>query len=278
MIGAQNLADLYIQGVMLKSLESELYSRKKETISSFKTCCRKFLSEVGVRDSYSKEELVNFFQALKEKGYSDYTLRLSFYAIKALLKANGIAWPLGSNVPRLEETLPETWPKNKVKKLIFAVKERGDNLHKFILALSTVYGLRRGEVASVKEGDINLEEGEILIRTEKGGEMRKHIIPDEIKSYLDFDIKKMPSKECVNRQFKLMCQLAKIERRKRENLHIIRASLVTELIEAGVPEIIVEKFMRWKTTSKMVRRYHRPKMENVDIEIFSNHPYLEFWK
>jgi len=272
-----NKADSYVTELMLNALEEELYSRKKETRSTFKSYCHKFFNIVGVKDTYEREDFINFFENLEKKKYSGNSIRCSFYALKALFRANEMSWPMGKNVPRVEETFPEIWEKEKIESLIQAVREKGDSIQQFLLSLSTTYGLRRGEMARMKKEDIDPEKGEIAIKTEKMGEWRKHIVPDEIKSYLAIDSRKIPSSSSVNVEFWRMCQLAGIKRKTRENFHIIRASLVTELIEAGVPEITVDKFMRWKRGG-MVRRYHRPKMEAVDEAIFEAHPYLIYWR
>lgn len=149
---------------------------------------------------------------------------------------------------------------------------------KAYLALSSIYGMRRQELASLSTKSI--DNSVIHIPTVKGGSMRAHTIPSEIAPYLAaYKLKQVHPQTMVN-LFLRMQELAKLKHGEREGLHSIRRSLVTELLNNGVLVHVVYSFMGWKLSTRLgiVGVYARPDPKEVDRIVLSKHPFLSSWR
>lgn len=170
--------------------------------------------------------------------------------------------------------------KTNVERLINTVKERGNEISKVLLALSSTYGLRQSELGAICQEDINLLERTILIRTKKGGRVRRHYIPDEILpivSSFSFDGNLEPT--TLNIIFKQICSLAGVKREKREVWHSIRRRLLVELVNARLPDEVIYSYLRWKRREMpMISVYYNPKDEEVDRQVFAVHPFIRSWQ
>jgi integrase len=72
-----------------------------------------------------------------------------------------------------------------------------------------------------------------------------------------------------------LCKKAGVEYHRRRSWHAFRRSLVTDLLNLGVPEVKVYDFLRW-SRREVIFKYYMPDPKVIDQEIFEVHPYLPF--
>jgi len=177
-----------------------------------------------------------------------------------------------------------------------AKDDRLDTAPACFLALSTVYGLRREEMCALESGDVDLKHGSIFISTIKHGRERYHLIPAEIKPYLEaHDFSKSYNLTQMSRLFWVIVNGSGLEALKPQRLgwHSIRHTVKTLLDDSGLSLIAVHQFMRWKGAERefaMDVRYHASHFVGLDgarvvteeaesdKEIFEKHPLLQFWR
>jgi len=265
---------------LLDNFELSLTYRTKQTASTYLSIIKKFLAFAGARISYTQSDVYKFLRHLENSGFSRNYQRISFYALKKFFKANNIVWSLSTDdLPKLirGKINKPTMSSENVVKLITYTKKYGLPFEKAFLALSTTYGLRISEIEQLKNSDVNLKAKTIHIQTLKGGEERVHIIPNAIIPYLNYNFDRMPSTTTISKHFNKMCQNAGIKRQWRENIHSLRRSLLTELANSGIPELMLGKFMRWRKQSSMTQEYYNPEIREVDNFIFKKHPFIKYW-
>lgn len=269
-----------------------LRNKSEETKDAYFFYIKKFLLYADDKDVYDEFDIREFCASLEEEGKSRSYINSAFSAVKLLLRAKKQALPLTSRdiLPKEGEKEQPTMATEDVRKLIETVKIEGTEEEKFYLALSTIYGLRQGEMLKTQREDIDIREETILIHTEKGGRIRKHLIPEPIWLILTGFSFNHASESQINMIFKRICSGAKVKRKRRENWHSPRRRLITELITRGVKREEVANFMRWKNTggitqhrgrndpTAMVDKYYHPEDKAVDEEVFSKHPFLESWR
>ena len=261
-------------------LDILLSDKKKETKNVYLSHIRKFVSFTGNKATYDKWDVRRYIAYLREAGYSSNYIKTAWYALKLFYESKDLDWDFKrSDTPKLErdEVKKIVMPPDDVKKLILYTKVNGFPEEKVILALSTTYGLRRAEIASIRNE--NLDTDTILIKTKKHGETRRHLIPSEIAFIKNFNYdKKMPSVSTISTIFDNLCLRAKIKRQFRQGIHSLRRSLVVALTDAGIPELTMKNFLRWRVRRDIAQEYYRPDYRKVDTLIFSKHPFLKYWR
>ncbi len=280
-----------------------LQNRSSDTRKAYLFFIERFLRFAGLKDSYDEFDIRKFCAQLEKEGKSRSYINSAFSAIKMLLRAKKQALLISSRdiLPKVEETEQPAMATEDVRKLIEAVRSDGTSEQRFYLALSTIYGLRAGEMVIARREDIDINNRTILVHTEKGGRVRRHLIPDPVFAIITaFTIKtqrvgtRSPIEYCsaseINMMFKRICSLAGVRRKKRESWHSPRRRLITELITRGVKREEVANFMRWKNTAgitqhrsrndptAMVDKYYHPEDRAVDEEVFEKHPWIEDWR
>lgn len=241
-----------------------------------------FLDHAGIKKTYTKQDIISFFNHLSARGIANSTIRWSWSALKSFCEFNDCPMPLDAkSLPGVREvTLPDVpvMSKDKVGKMIKAVIEKGSPGMRAVLLLSTVYGLRRAEIGRVTKDSI--KSGRLYVDTAKGGIKRWHTIPQQIRVYLkDYDYPRMSDKYFGD-LFKRMQKLADIKTATHDGYHMIRRSLVTELLMADVPIAYVVTFMRWKQKSALggiIGQYAKVPESTTDKVVFEKHPFLGFW-
>jgi integrase len=168
-----------------------------------------------------------------------------------------------------------------------------------LLALSTTYGMRAGELAAVTAADVDLVGQRIYIRTLKGGKPRWCFLPPEIIPYVDASWARV-SPNSVEKTFdNLWSAAVDAGRPDGTAWHSCRRALVRDLVAGDAPDGAVAKFLRWanggsKGAERMVELYSRPS-DHVGLEgttpartedegcrshdelVWDRHPYLKFW-
>jgi len=267
-----------------------LKNRSKDTRRAYLFFIKRFLTFAGLKDTYDEFDIRKFCSELEKEGKSRSYINSAFSAIKMLLRAKKQPLMISSRdiLPKIKETEQPTMASDNVRKLIKAVRKEGSQKERFYLALSTIYGLRQGEMEIASKEDIDINNRTILVHTEKGGRVRKHLIPEPVFHIIagfSFD-----GGSDLNMMFKRICSLAGVKRRPKEVWHSPRRRLITELITRGVKREEVANFMRWKNTAgitsyrnrndptAMVDKYYHPEDRAVDEEVFQNHPFLGSWQ
>ncbi len=159
-----------------------------------------------------------------------------------------------------------------------AIQQVPDRYLAFV-ALSTIYGLRRGEMVNLKKTDIN---DHLFINTAKGGTPTTHQIPDCIRPYLRaFE---PTDARYMTRIFRRICRTCGIKIGSMYGWHSIRRALVTELILTNASALNIVRFMRWSDSGSfkgefgMLALYAQKDQNKIDQEIFNVHPFLKYWE
>ncbi len=258
-------------------LELLLSDKKKETKSVYLCQINKFHSWKK-KLTYDKWDVLEFFKYLQEEGYSSAYIRGAYWAVKLYFESEGWLWE--AKLPKIKNTqiIKPALPKEDIIKIILATNTRGTAEEKVYLALSTTYGLRRSEMANLSQQDFDFEENTIFIRTKKGGTPRKHFIPSQILNLLcQHDFSRVPSTSYISLLFKRISGLAQLKIGGGTSWHGIRHRLNIELIEAGLPEITVLSFLRWKYKTSMAQYYYTPELRGLDEQVFRVHPFLSYY-
>ncbi|HEY3367774.1 MAG TPA: hypothetical protein VGK74_22175 [Symbiobacteriaceae bacterium] len=168
-----------------------------------------------------------------------------------------------------------------------------------LLAMSSTYGMRAGELAALGPEDVDLAGARVYIRTLKGGTPRWCWLPPEIQPYVDLEWSRCTPNSVEKTFDNLWSAVSDIEKPQRTNWHSCRRALVRDLVAGGVPEGSVARFLRWanggaRGSEKMVALYSKPsddvgvegvtraRMEDeggreFDALVWDSHPYLRLW-
>ena len=251
-------------------------------------------------DALDKESINTYLAKLKRQEKSPGTINFAFRVIRTLFNVNKLDWPFRRGeaplIRQRDEYKPALDPE-LIKIMVEAAKDgRLGTSPACFLALSSVYGLRREEMCDLELGDVDLKAGTIFINTLKRGRERYHLIPEEIKPYLEgHDFSKRYSLTQMSQLFWVVVNRSGLEalRPKRLGWHAIRHTVSTLLDDSGLSLYAVHDFMRWKGVERglaMDMRYHASHFVGLgedrvvteeaesDKEIFEKHPLLEFWR
>jgi len=241
----------------------------------------------------------NYLDSLRQV-YRPGTVNLRYRTIRRLYNVNNIPWPYrrgeGPQIKERDEYRPQL-ASSVVGAMI--LKARDGVLYpveQCYVALSTTYGLRREEMASLRSKDIDLRHRAIYVATLKSGRERYHLIPDEIMPYIEaHDFDTVYAVSTVSVMFKRILLKSTGAKMKVKGLgwHSIRRALLEGLVRNGLNIFAARKFLRWKGSSgdmAMPSRYYgnvvvdmdstAPVMDEAqqDEEVFEKHPFLPFWR
>ena len=280
---------------LLEKYSSNLAGSKNR--NHYLSYARDFLDHA---DGLNKESVVKYMERLRRAKRSAGTINFAFRVVRRLFVVNGIEWPFSrGEAPQIGQR-DEEKPGLKleiVKGMIETAKIGNLNpLEAYCLALSTTYGLRRGEICLLTKTDVNLKSELIFIPTLKGGNQRFHLIPHEIKAYLaEYDFERQHSETKISQVFWQIVNKSGMEQLKVHKLgwHAIRRTLLHTLYDAGLNPQAIHFFMNWKGAEPsyaMDTRYYATSLIGLDgseaigreaesdKEIFAKHPLLEFWR
>lgn len=255
-----------------------------------------FVAYSGATDAAG---LTEYFEALRRAQYSPGTIRQVYKILHRLFRVNGIPWPFGPHaipdVPETEEQRPALAPE-VVRCMIARAKQPGyPRLWSAYLALATVYGCRRVEMAETTAEDVNLKDRLIFIHTHKHGRQRYHVIPEPIMPVLQRarPLLRPRSLSRMDQIWRKIEQSIGFPHWRRVGWHSVRRILDRELLDRGVPESQVAWFLRWRgAQSSMPQRYRsstvigwgarvQTVMPTLDREtdeaVFRSHPFLAAW-
>lgn len=255
----------------------------------------------------SREVISKYMEHLRSHhGYSDGSVNFVFRVIRTMvsrsektLEGEGFVWPFRrGDSPQIresqvQENAPALDPRT-IKRMIAAVRQKGEIADKAMLALSTTYGLRKGELIEVSQKEVRIPDSTIHIMTTKHGRERTHVIPEAILPYLkayNFDTKRTES--YIFALWYRMEYLTGLKHIHRVGWHSVRRSLIT-MLGRELTDLTVKSFVRHKqrTSSDMTYRYSAVKFVGeeeettevvgtayqTDMDAFRVHPFLEYWK
>jgi len=207
-------------------------------------------------------------------------------AVAEILKAMqmpGPQWDLGKRwIPRVEasDITKPALSFDEIEKMVTAAKDSGLELPEICyLALSSIYGLRRGELCSVRKEHFDFNDNTLFVMTEKGGERRKQLLVEPIIPYLkeyDFGVDYSPF--IMSHLFKKICFKSQVEKRDGMGWHAQRRALDTMLVEQ-FGELKTHVFLRWRlsSSSQMELRYFSADPLQIDDEVLAGHPVVALW-
>jgi len=258
---------------------------------------RSFLESAAALD---KESINKYLAKLKRQKKSAGTINFAFRVIRTLFNVNKLDWAFrrgeAPQIRQRDEYRPALDPE-LIRIMVEAAKDgRLDTAPACFLALATTYGPRRQELCDLEPGDVDLKGNTIFISTIKFGRERYHLIPVEIKPYLEaHDFSKRYNLTQMSRLFWVIVNGSGLEALKPQRLgwHSIRHTVKTLLDKSGLDPFTVHQFMRWKGADRqfaMDARYHASHFVGLDgarvvteeaesdKEVFEKHPLLEFWR
>lgn len=250
-------------------------------------------------EEVTRKKVQGFLRKMEQKhNYAQSSMRLLWSTIRAFFSRNLLPWPFGRGEgPQISEpeiNAPALAP-NLINEIIKTVKEEGSDKQRAFLALNTIYGLRPIEMRQLKATDINLKDKIIYIETAKHGRARSHLIPDALVPVLaKWDFSQSVSASAISMMWYEIEMLADVEHYPHVGFHSIRRTLDTLLGEHFSPSD-VKMFLRWKRKggTDMQMSYSstvfvdrkgattsavKPRLSDLDMRIFEQHPFLEAWR
>jgi integrase len=267
-------------GLVYKDLMAR--GRKEATARQWRDFADKFASCCGVKKVYGREDVIEFLAQLRREGYKQSSIDVMIRPVRLLAQIQ--RWPggfprLAMSKVRVGDVERPFLNHDEVCEMIRRAKMFCNRRELAYLALSTTYGLRRAELASLEICD-----GEVTVDTVKGGVVTTHIIPDEIKPYIGgyrcADIR------YVSLMFRRICEKVGYDFEGRNyGWHAIRRALATELVEVEMRMSVLNiiRFMRWSDDAVrgefgMLVVYAQRDQAKIDRSIFKVHPFLGSWR
>lgn len=250
------------------------------------------------RGGVDRRSVLRYLEHVLKSGYTANTIRRHHVVIlRGLFKANGLAWPMHRwELPPVRESdvFAPALDAGLIRRMVEAARAgRVSPEGTALLALASTFGLRRGEMAGLGPGDVDLKNRLLHVATLKRGRERVHVLPAVIVPYLERGLWGRLTPRQVSEYFYEVESAAGIGRLRETGWHSLRRALVRGLVEAGVPEVAVRNFLRWKKSEvDMVARYYSTTVlteggsyldttaeeRQVDEMVFRVHPFLPMWE
>lgn len=267
--------------------------RTPGSIDIFTRQSRMFLRQVG-GPTPTAEDAEKWLVSTRKKRKSKNYANVAYWALKRLYKAN--KWEFPENMassprpPEMYEQKQLPMKEQDIATLIKWAASNGSPEEAAMVAVATTYGLRRVEMQSICPEDFHdnkvyiagqMGAGTLLIRTGKHGRVRGHVIPPEIKPYLEaYDWSQRLSLTHLSILFDIVCYKAGIKKENGLNWHGIRRTLAGTL-EPHIGMANVSNYMRWSTGKmSMAMRYVLASRQDreIDLQAFAAIPWLKYWK
>lgn len=262
---------------ILTRLEDAL-KRKKSARGAYLWAVTDFLGSSP--KSLNEEDVLSYLDKREKAGDKPPTLKMRFYALKYLFMLYGTPWTLTESevfsTRERRQRSPQPWfRKEEVIDIITRARKACNPQELAMLAISTIYGCRRSELADIRKDDLDFEAKTITIYARKGGRVATQLLPDEIIPYLsNYDFPKVSEQhlsQIINRILEKT-----IGPREGYGWHSFRRSVATELKNAGIDEGDIYSFLRWSTGS-ILATYIQTEPKQNKKEIFPRHPFIQCW-
>ncbi|MDP2726276.1 MAG: hypothetical protein Q8P59_01930 [Dehalococcoidia bacterium] len=268
---------------LLKELFRETEYYAPHTRRQYFNHVNSYLDYVGdVGDWKDRDTLYTYAKKLRKTHSQDYVNYIIRGPIGALFRCHGLRIPI--KLPRVSVDVDIServrFEPEQVAALVAAARASGDTQAKALLAISTVYGPRAGELLKIRSEDLHPKKQTIIIRTLKHGLKREHLIPEAILPPLfGYDYQPI-SLARLYATLDRVAEQAGIVRVQRKSFHAIRHALIDALkYEAGLDDEKISRFTGWREKG-MVGKYAKlfPFQPKLDFEIFEKHPFLKLWE
>jgi hypothetical protein len=250
-----------------------------DTAKHWMTWTERFEEVCGIKDKYTRDDVVKFLAWERDQGFSENSIRTHLRPIKLLAQIQGWEFPrLTFRRVRPQEITRTIFTRDQVISLIQLGPRLLEPKELAWLAVSTTYGVRREEMARPLPPEIS--DGHITIHTVKGGPVTRHLIPPEISPYLEGY--KAYSTDYMTQLFRRILEKTGIKVGAGYGWHSIRRALATELLLSEVSALNITRFMRWSDATLirefgMLALYAKKDQSRVDEQIFRVHPFLPYW-
>ena len=257
----------------------EALRRKKSARGTYPWAVDDFLSTKP--KALDDEAVLSYLDQRERAGDKPATLKMRFYALKFLFKLYNTPWTLSERevffTRERRQKFPQPWfRKEEVISIIAQAREECTPEQLAMLAIASVYGCRRSELADIRREDLDFEQKTITIYARKGGRVATQLLPDEIIPHIaDYDWPHT-SEGAVSGIFKSILE-STTGPRDGYSWHAIRRSLATELRNAGVSRDDRYAFLRW-SQGIILETYEQYEIGEVESRIFPVHPYLLPWR
>jgi len=252
--------------------------RKKSARSAYLWAVTDFLG-TSPKD-LNEEAVLSYLDKREKAGDKPQTLKMRFYALKYLFKLYRAEWTLTENevfsTRERRQKFPQPWfRKEEAIDIITKAREVCGPQDLVMLAISTIYGCRRSELADIRKDDLDFDAKTITIYARKGGRVATQLLPDEIIPYLSkYDFPEV-SEQRLSQIFNRILEKT-IGPKKGYGWHSFRRSVATELRNAGVDESDIYSFQRWSTGSILGTYIQTDPKQNQE-KIFPKHPFIKCW-
>jgi integrase len=253
-----------------------------------------FKAEANFQDEDAvRSKIQEYFVKLKRQ-YGDGSLGTIWSILRAFFNRNHLEWPFGKGEAPSQSEDKKQHPAldpELVKEIILAVREKGSPEEQAFLALSTTYGLRRGELLALTPEEFKLKDRIIYVATLKHGRARSHLIPEEIIPYLEgYDFSQRISLSTLAILWYKIEDKAGLTHYPRVGFHSIRRTLNT-VLERDFKGEEIKTFLRHKSGNDMTMAYTATKfitregatnklaavLSDLDKRVFEVHPFLPAW-
>lgn len=257
----------------------EALRRKKSARGAYPWAVDDFLSTKP--KALDVEAVLSYLDQKEKAGDKPATLKMRFYALKFLFKLYNTPWTLSErevfSTRERRQKLPQPWfRKEEVISIITQAREKCTPEELAMLAIATVYGCRRSELADIRREDLDFEQKTITIYARKGGRVATQLMPVEIIPYIkDYDWP-LTTEVAMSHLFKSILA-STIGPRDGYGWHSLRRGIITELRNAGVSADDRYAFMRW-SQGIILETYEQHEIGEVEGRIFPVHPYLLAWR
>lgn len=270
----------------------ESLAGSEETKAFYVGQARDFLNKINFREP-NRASVIYYISKLKERDFKDSSINLKWRILRRFFIVNGIRWPFKkSEAPRIRESTVDAralHPEIIRRFIRLAIEGKLTQAEAAVLALCTTYGVRRSEIVTIRPEDVDFKSQTILVKTEKHGRERYHMIPEQILPWIEgYDFPKI-NENRVRQIYKEIERKAGMEHIDMTGPHAIRRTLVT-LVGRYCSELEVKKFFRWGATT-MPQKYTAVKFvgldeeeiqvdkedQNIDERVFAQHPFLKLW-
>ncbi len=156
-------------GKLAEMIYKDLLARgkKRDTAIRWRTWAERFETVAGTRAKYIRNDVVDYLEWCRRQGFAQNSINTMIRPLKLSAQIQGWQFPKLS-MKKVEETEVSRpmFRSDEVEEMIKVGKQRLNERELAVLAMSTTYGMRRGEMARPNEPDIRLEKViEILSRS-----------------------------------------------------------------------------------------------------------------
>lgn len=265
------------------------------TRSSYLCMAGQYLTWLDGRIPPTEKNTRLYIRHKREEGWGEGSLATLFSALKKLHLSNKWGWKLTQEDRpiRSSEVNAPAFTEEELATLIRNRDKYSDG-ERFYLALSTIMGPRREELARVW-GKKDIKGNEILIHTAKRGPERLHLIPDEIMPVIVAYKPKPVWGSTLTGTFHRICEKGLGDEMKGYGWQSVRRTLNTlgpiNLAREGLPLTFWPEYMRRSPSeigrqfmgSAMASHYTHPEILStdgfaLDRIILAIHPLLPYWR